>query len=511
MGIMLLVFSPCLYCDVTDSWMMKSKWHRIAIAAAGMYIEVLMSALAIFIWWNTQPGLLHHLCLNFFFVTTISTVIFNANPLLRFDGYYMMSDWLEIPNLRAKSDKLVRDTFAWWCLGIEPNEDPFMPETGRVWFVTYAIAASLYRWVILFSITMFLYTVLKPYRLQSVGIMLAVVSVGGIIVSSLMNLYKIVSAPRIEPMSKLKIGVSLTLLTAVIAGVMMIPIPWHLESAFLIEPNDVKHVYVTMPGKIKELKVQPGQVVKPGEILAQMTNPQIDDAMLTLKNEIKVQLAEQESYKLLDSPSEEYIAKIRIKGTQAQLDEYENQKNQLKIVAPIAGTVIAPPRKPEPKYDPAINRLSTWHGTPLDARNAGCFVDERTHLLSIAPDDRLQAILLIDQGDRNDLSIGEEMELKFEHLPHRTYKAQVKEISKRHLEFAPQSLSNKGGGSLPTVTDADGRERLMSVAYQATVLLEEDTDLVMSGMRGRARFLVDKRSAGEWIWRWFRRTFHFRL
>ena len=65
MGVMLLVFSPCLYCDVTDSWMLKNKWQRIIIGGAGMWIEIQLSALAIFVWWNTQPGLLNHLALIF--------------------------------------------------------------------------------------------------------------------------------------------------------------------------------------------------------------------------------------------------------------------------------------------------------------------------------------------------------------------------------------------------------------------------------------------------------------
>ena len=105
MGVMLLVFSPTLYCDVTDSWMIKNKWKRIIIGAAGMYVEVILAAVAIFIWYNTNPGLLNHLALNVFFISTVTTVIFNANPLLRYDGYYMMSDWLEIPNLRSKAFK----------------------------------------------------------------------------------------------------------------------------------------------------------------------------------------------------------------------------------------------------------------------------------------------------------------------------------------------------------------------------------------------------------------------
>lgn len=142
MGVMLLCFSPCLYCDVSDSWTLKNKWKRIMIGAAGMYIEAIISGIAIFVWAYTETGLMHHLCLNIFFVTSITTVIFNANPLMRFDGYYMLADFLEIPNLRPKADKLMRESFAWYCLGIEARPDPFMPETGKFWFIVFAVTAT---------------------------------------------------------------------------------------------------------------------------------------------------------------------------------------------------------------------------------------------------------------------------------------------------------------------------------------------------------------------------------
>src|SRR5262245_22941693 len=102
-GVIFLVFSPTLYCDVSDSWMLPSKWQRIAIGAAGMWVESVLSSLALFVWWFTHPGLLHHLCLNVFFVSTISTVVFNLNPLMRYDGYFMLHDFLEIPNLSEKA------------------------------------------------------------------------------------------------------------------------------------------------------------------------------------------------------------------------------------------------------------------------------------------------------------------------------------------------------------------------------------------------------------------------
>ena len=102
MGFMLLVFTPCLYCDVSDSWMLPSKWKRMMIGAGGMYIELILASTATFLWWNSHEGLFNQMCLNVMFVSSVSTLLFNANPLMRFDGYYILSDMLEIPNLRTK-------------------------------------------------------------------------------------------------------------------------------------------------------------------------------------------------------------------------------------------------------------------------------------------------------------------------------------------------------------------------------------------------------------------------
>ena len=103
MGIMFLVLTPCLYCNVSDSWMLPNRWHRAAIGAAGMYIEVVLASLATFLWWFSEPGLLNYTCLNIMFVSSVSTILFNANPLLRYDGYYILSDIMEVPNLRQKA------------------------------------------------------------------------------------------------------------------------------------------------------------------------------------------------------------------------------------------------------------------------------------------------------------------------------------------------------------------------------------------------------------------------
>ena len=152
MGVMFLVLTPCLYCNVSDSWMLPNRWHRAAIGAAGMYVELVLASICTFIWWFTEPGLLNYICLNVMFISSVSTVMFNANPLLRYDGYYILSDVLEIPNLRQKASTILNRKLGAWCLGLEEPEDPFLPQRKQWLFATYTVASAIYRWVVTFSI-----------------------------------------------------------------------------------------------------------------------------------------------------------------------------------------------------------------------------------------------------------------------------------------------------------------------------------------------------------------------
>ncbi|MFO1021212.1 MAG: HlyD family efflux transporter periplasmic adaptor subunit [Planctomycetales bacterium] len=511
MGMLLLCLSPCLYCDVSDSWLLENKWKRIMIGAAGMYIEVILSALAIWGWWYSREGLFHYLCLNLFFVSTISTVIFNANPLLKYDGYYMMSDWLEIPNLRPKADKLLSEKFGWYCLGIEAPHDPFMPQSGQGWFVFYAIAAWLYRWVVMYGIILFFYTFLKPYGLQSIGIFMAVMSLVTMIGGLIYKVYKMVTAPRIDPLSRPKMIVSGTLLVLIIVGILKIPIWWNLEAPMMIEPEHVQHVYATVPGRLEKILVKPGEMVHKGQMLMQLSDPEKEARLKKLETDIEIQNKELDIQHRVRNFVQFNLAKEKLEGLNKQKAELTEQLAQLTIYAPCDGKVVAAPRTAPPKRDPTNKQLGMWNGSPLEPINIGATMQARAHLLSIAPNDRFQAMLFIDQGNRNDFHVGQDVRLKLDHLANDTYRGKIVELAQVQSDFAPQPLSNKSGGDVSTVTDKTGRERLTSVAYEATVAIDQDLSLLRSGMRGRARCTIDSRSLGQWLWRYFRQTFHFRL
>ena len=86
LGVMLLVFTPCLYCNVSDAWLLPNRWRRMAISAAGMCVEIVLAATATWLWWFSEPGLFSTLCLNVMVIGSVNTLLFNGNPLLRFDG-----------------------------------------------------------------------------------------------------------------------------------------------------------------------------------------------------------------------------------------------------------------------------------------------------------------------------------------------------------------------------------------------------------------------------------------
>jgi putative peptide zinc metalloprotease protein len=577
MGVMLLVFSPCLYCDVTDSWMMKNKWHRIIIGAAGMYIEVILSAIAIYVWWLTKPGLLHHLSLNIFFVTTITTVIFNANPLMRFDGYYMMSDFLEIPNLRQKSEKLLREAFAWYCLGIESRPDPFMPETGRGWFVTYAIAAWCYRWVVLVSISLFLYTVLKPYDLQSIGVTVLIFSMAGIFFALGRSVWQIISAPRMEPMSKPKIAVSLTISCVVLWLLASIPIPWYHEAACVLEPEGVVQVPaplagrilqpeeyavwysemerlqtaarermfpILVPGRTDVLLVNPadlnllegmpaaseytgvpenGVPVEQGAVIAILENPDVlrrQDDLRRRVAELVWRSSEFDSYMRQNDigPASDTLAEAL--ELQKVIRELVKLGAQRVVRAPTSGNLVAARRvPPQPRNEVERMKLAPWHGTPLDDRNAGCSVEAGQELVSIAPSDRLHAVLYVDQTDREEVKRQPNVQIKLDHLPDTTWETQITSLSAKGEIIAPESLTTQYGGSLATKPGQGGQQQLASTVFRATAGLNfvghdesrEDAALMKPGMRGHARFIVSDRTVYDWAKLYFYETFRFRL
>src|SRR5688572_14905390 len=145
LGVMFLVFVPAPYVDASSAWSLPNKWQRILVGAGGMIFELFVAAICAFIWATTNPNTLtHQLAYNTMLIASVSTVIFNANPLLRYDGYYILSDWLEIPNLRQKSMEYSFGLIKRHVFRVK-SPIPLPPVGQRFWLFLYAVTSGVYR------------------------------------------------------------------------------------------------------------------------------------------------------------------------------------------------------------------------------------------------------------------------------------------------------------------------------------------------------------------------------
>src|SRR5215471_10539160 len=274
LGVMMLVLTPCLYCNVSDSWMLPNKWHRAFIGAAGMYVEICIASIATFVWWFSAPGLLNNVALSTMFVCSVSTVVFNGNPLLRYDGYYILSDLLEIPNLRQKATTILNRKMGAWFLGLEEPDDPFLPKRNQALFAIYSIAAATYSWVVMFSILYFLMKVFEPYRLQIIGQIIATASIASLVGRPLWSLGKFFYVPgRLEEVKKPRMYLSLAIVAVVLAAFLFLPLPYHVFCPLEVQPYRADDVYVgAVGGQVTKIHVNPGKRVDAGAPIADLAN-----------------------------------------------------------------------------------------------------------------------------------------------------------------------------------------------------------------------------------------------
>lgn len=516
MGVMVLVLTPCLYCNVSDSWMLPNKWHRIAIGAGGMYIEVVIASICTFIWWFTEPGMLNHLCLSTMFVCSVSTLMFNSNPLLRYDGYYILADLVEIPNLRQKASDILNRKLGYWCLGLEQPDDPFLPERNQIFFALYSVAAAIYRWVVVFSILWFLYEIWKPYRLEIIGQIIGVASIYGLAVQPLWKLGKFFYVPgRLEKVKKGRMYATLGVLAAAAAAVLFIPLPHRVYCTLEIQPREAKSIYVSVPGELEDVFVKPGDQVEQNARLAQLVNLDVDLSLAELKGErdqnqtqlasLQVQMTrDPQGASLQVQPLREMLAALNKQIADKQFD-----LERLTLLSPVSGTVLPPPELPAKQNQD--KQLQHWSGTPLDPKNRNAYLEQGVLFCLVGDPHKMEALLVVDQEEIEYLKQGQAVEVKLDELPAETLAGEIAEIGAEPLTVSPRHLSNKAGGELATKTDESGVERPLNTSYQVRVPLDDPEDLLRIGLRGRGRIHTQPQTLGHRLWRYITQTFNFRL
>lgn len=517
MGFMLLVFTPALYCNVSDSWMLPSKYRRAAIGAAGMYVEMIIASVATYIWWFSDPATtINQICLSVMFICSVSTVIFNGNPLLRFDGYYILSDLAEIPNLRQKATTALRRLLVDWCLGLEQPEDPFLPKKNQIFLAVYTVAAVAYRWIVVFSIMMFLNKVLEPYGLKVLGQLIALSGLFGLIVQPTVQLVKFLYVPgRMHQVKKARLLATAAVIAVVLGLICFFPLPYYVSATLEVKPKDAESVFVRVPGRLEEIAAQYGQQVKKGQTIARLANEDLSLEVLRLEGQKQVQQKELDTLRRLQNRDAAIGQRIpELEETIAMLDEQISEKNEqlrrLVVTSPTEGVVMRIPDRAKPKDE---SRLHSWLGTPLSERNLGAHFQASELLCLVGDPHRLEAMLVIDQADMDFVTEDQQVKIRLDAYPNETFVSKIVEIARSDLKVAPPALTTQAGGTLATRTDKEGQPAPLSTSFQAWAPLPKEIasrELPM-GLRGQGRVYAGNRSLGARLWRYVMHTFHFQM
>jgi putative peptide zinc metalloprotease protein len=509
MGILLMCLSPCLYCNVTDAWTLADKWKRIIISFAGIYVELVIAAIATFVWWYTPHyPVVNNIALCVMVLCSISTVVFNANPLMRFDGYYILADWLEIPNLREKANRFLNNLFLSKCLGVEVPPEPYMAPTRKWLFVIYAIASWVYRWVILFSILWFLADFLGP-ELKILSQMLALVSLASIFVWPTYKIIKnIRQRGRLPDMKSVRVKITLAVFAGLIAAFFLAPLPVsrvHETGLIEIEPGSIQIVSLSEPATLTALKVRSGEWVKEGNPLGEFISREL---------EVEMKRAEASRNAQRDSANHlaRAVAKARSAGIEADVNHYEiqlqdarnkalaedgqlkaltdrwNQVRELK--APRSGLVIASPTPAEvgKLFDRGVSEAA-----PLFS------VGDPSRLLirvPVTPPD--YRLLKEDLNARGELAVTIHVKGRSD----RDFTGRVRTLPPQNAATVPIQLTQRGGGPLAVKPGGDPNvlQPLAQVYLVEVEVLDPDA-AIDPGQLAVVKIHTKWRSAAWWVGR----------
>ena len=284
MGIMFLVFTPMPYVDASSAWAFRSRRQRILVSAAGMIIELGIAAVAAIVWYYTGDGAIHTIAYNVMFIASVSTLLFNANPLLRYDGYYILSDLLEIPNLSQRSKQYIYYLVKRYAWSVRRARNPAHTGGEKAWFVFYGIASMIYRVFICTRILMFV-----ADKLFLLGAVLAVVAVVTWVLVPLGKFfhYLLTSAElmRVRPRAIATTAVTLGL---IVGGIGFVPVADRFRLSAIVRPAHQRVARAATDGIVTAFLASGQQVSPEGPALVTVASPELQaqrDELLAQRRE----------------------------------------------------------------------------------------------------------------------------------------------------------------------------------------------------------------------------------
>lgn len=466
-GLIFILFAPLAYVDVTSSWRFKSKWHRIYTAAAGMYIELIIASVAALVWAHTEPGLVNDLCFNVVLMASITTILFNANALMRFDGYYILSDLVDIPNLYSDGQAFLNHLGRKYALGLRSSWTTGSPSRD-VFIKLYGVAAFFWRT----SVTFFL-ILAAATMFEGAGILLAFFAAAlWLLVPAIRFINYLFRGNEWEKPNKFRFSLVVLPLAALAVGLVdYAPWPGVKRAPAIVDYSPLTVCRARSPGFVREIHVESGQHVKAGQLIATLENEQLQLELGELEYSIEQSMLKCRALKQREELAAFQAEQKKLESLEKQHAEKFDEVLQLTIAAERGGTVIV--RNPQALL--------------------GTYAKVGTEIVSIGDEAHKELRVVIDQQDVDRFSayVGNRVSIR---LPGATrFESVLTRLPPRaSVELRHPSLYAPNGGPLQvrskSVGEAESAEdkyELVKPAFTGIIELAADQSAQLcAGQRG---------------------------
>jgi putative peptide zinc metalloprotease protein len=337
MGVMILVLTPVPYVDASSAWAFRSKWQRVLVGGAGIVVEVFIASAALFLWLNLEPGILRSLCYNTILIAGISTVLFNANPLLRFDGYYMLMDYLEIPNLRQRATQYLVYLCERYLFGKRDTDRPNASAGERAWFVGFSVTSFLYRILVILAILLFL-----GEQSLLLGVIFAGSTAFAWLVLPTMKIGNyLANSPRIRRVRVRAVTVATLLLGGLVILLAAVPMPLRTLTEGVVWVPEEAIVRAGTDGFVMRVVATPGTWVKPGDVLLECQDFDLVAEAHVLEGQLR-ELDARHRQAVSDNRVRAELVEEQRKVVQENLARARERIQELIVKAQAAGLFVMP-------------------------------------------------------------------------------------------------------------------------------------------------------------------------
>lgn len=335
MGFMFLVLIPVPYVDASASSGFQSKWRRAVVGGAGILVELFIAAVALLIWVEAEPGLVRAAAFNAVLIGSVSTVLFNGNPLLRFDGYYVLSDLIEIPNLGNRANSYFFYLIKRYLFGMRQATSPVTARGERGWFLFYSIAAFLYRVSIMIGIALFI-----AGKLFFIGVALAVWALlNAFVIPVFKGIWWLIEAPELRSRRRRAITLSALAATAMLTGLLALPVPYATMAEGVIDVPESAVLRTRTEGFVQR-HAQGGDVTRGAEVIA------LSNAELTARRDLiraqRAEIALKLEREIVANPAGEAILRQQLQQADATMARIDEQIAGLVLTTGRDGRLIVP-------------------------------------------------------------------------------------------------------------------------------------------------------------------------